>query len=87
MNPHESPMTQKIFLGYVLESKMGTYIDGQLDLKPRFSEELKFFLIALTRPSKFYMILLFATVLTRIFPNYVRQNKETRRSERYKQMQ
>ena len=83
---HSAPV-KKIFLGYVLESKMGAYIDGQLDLKPHFSEELKFFLIALTRPSKFYMILLLATVLARVSPNYVRRIKETRRSERYKQMQ
>ena len=82
-----SPSVTKIFFGYVLESKIGAYIDGQLDLKPRFSEELKFFLIALTRPSKFYMILLLATVLARVFPNYVRRIKETRKSERYKQMQ
>ena len=82
-----SPSVRKIFIGYVLESKMGAYIDGQLDLKPRLTEELKFFLIALTRPSKFYMILLVATILARVFPNYVRRMKEMRRLERYKRIQ
>lgn len=75
---------RRIFIAYVLESKMGTYyIDGQKDTRPHLSEELKFFLIALTRLSKFYMRLLFATILAGMFPNYVRRIKERRRLEKY----
>ena len=83
---HSAPV-KKIFLGYVLESKMGAYIDGELDLKPRLTEKFRFFLIAMTRPSKFYMVLLFATILVGMFPNYVRKMEERRRSQRYKQIQ
>lgn len=82
-----SPSVKKIFLGYVLEAKMGTYINGQSDLKPPLNEEFRFLLIALTRPSKFYIILLFATILTNVFPNYVKRIEEKRRTERYKQIQ
>ena len=79
-----SAFVRKVFLGYLLESKFGAYIDGQLDLKPRLTEEIKFFSIALARKSKFYMMLLFATYLTNMFPIYVRKIKESRRSKRYK---
>ena len=82
-----SPSVRRIFIAYVLESKMGTYIAGQKDLKPHLSEKFRFFLIALTRPSKFYMRLLSATILTSIFPDYVKRVMERRRLEKYKQMQ
>ena len=82
-----SAPVKKIFLGYVLESKIGAYINGELDLKPRLTEKFRFFLIAMTRPSKFYMVLLFATILAGMFPNYVRKMQERRRTERYKQIQ
>ena len=83
---HSAPV-KKIFLGYVLESKMSAYIDGDLDLNPRLTEKFRFFLIAMTRPSKFYMLLLLATILAGIFPNYVRRIEEKRRTKRYKQIQ
>lgn len=69
---------QKIFLGYVLESKMGAYINGQLSLKPNSKEKFKFFLIAMSRPSKFYMKLLLATVLVGASPIYVKKIREKR---------
>lgn len=78
---------RKIFIGYLLESKMGAYINGRLDLKPSLTEKLNFLVIALKRQSKFYMILLFATILAGVFPNYVRRIQERRILKRYKQMQ
>ena len=81
-----SPLVRKIFFSYVLESKMGAYISGQLDLKPSFSEQLRFFSIALTRLSKFYIMLLFAAVLARFFPNYVRRIRDSRRSRRFEKI-
>jgi glycosyltransferase involved in cell wall biosynthesis len=72
----ELSSVQKIFLGYVLESKMGGYINGQEILKPDTREKFKFLLIAMSRPSKFYMKLLLATVLVGVFPVYVKRIRE-----------
>jgi glycosyltransferase involved in cell wall biosynthesis len=80
----KSEKVRKIFLGYVLESKLSAYIVGAEELKPTRTDLLKFLIIGIKRRNGFYLRLLVATVIFSKFPNFVRKIQQERLNAKYK---
>lgn len=78
-----SNQVKKLFFAILLESKFGAYIVGKTEFKPTATEILKFFYMAISRPSIFYLRLWVATILYEFFPSYVDKVRYKRISKKY----
>lgn len=75
---------KKLFLPILLESKFGAYIAGRIDFKPTTLEIIRFFYMAITRPSIFYLRLWSATILYSFSPSYVNKVRYKRIRKKYR---
>lgn len=75
---------KKLLLGFLLESKCGTYIAGAGNLKPSFREMIKLIYIGMTQPSVYYLRLCVAVLIYGMFPRYVERVRNERTNKRYK---